>query len=75
MEHYRNIAYEAHIDELAFDLGYTGYVVVYRIRDDATIRVQHLFFGQDHVFTSRGEAELLLKSIAEQFIELEEENG
>jgi hypothetical protein len=71
MEEYKNIPYEVHVDELGFDLGFTGYAVVYRIRGDGTIRVQHLFFGEDHIFTSRQEASLLLGTIAQQYIELE----
>ncbi len=71
MEEYKNMPYEVHVDELAFDLGFTGYAVVYRIRGDGTIRVRHLFFGEGHVFASRQEAVLLLKTIAEQYIELE----
>jgi len=75
MERYKDTPFEVRVDELAFDLGYTGYVVVYRIHGDGTVRVQHLFFGEDHVFSSRQEAFLLLRSIAEQYIELETGKG
>ena len=70
MEIYKNVGFDVHVDELAFDLGYTGYAVVYR-PVFGRIKVQHLFFGEDFVFSSRGEAAMLLKNIAEQYIELE----
>ncbi len=70
MEIYKNVAFEIHVDELAYDMGYTGYAIVY-LSVQGRLRLQHLFFGEDHAFTSRGEAELLLKNIAEQYIELE----
>jgi hypothetical protein len=70
MEIYKNIGFEVHVDELAYDLGYTGYAIVYR-PIFGKFKIHHLFFGEDLVFSTRGEASMLLKNIAEQYIELE----
>ena len=68
MEFHKNNGFEIIVHELEYDIGYTGYAVVYRQVYD-TIQVKQLFFGGDHVFVTRGEAEKILRILATQFIE------
>ena len=74
MEIYKNIGFDVHVDKLAYDLGYTGYAVVYR-PFFGKYKVQQLFLGEDCVFYSREQTTVLLKNIAEQYIELELHEG
>ena len=68
MEFHKNTGFEIFVHRLEYDLGYTGYAVVYRQVYDA-IQVKQLFFGGDHVFITRGEAEKILRVLAVQYIE------
>jgi hypothetical protein len=68
MEYFKKVGFEIIVHELEYDLGYTGYAVVYRQVYDV-VKVKQLFFNGDHVFVTRGEAEKILRILAQQYIE------
>jgi hypothetical protein len=70
MEFYRKTGFQVHVHELAYDLGYTGYAIVYRQYAEV-IRVKQIYFGDDHVFATREEAHAILRSLVRQYIEAE----
>jgi hypothetical protein len=70
MEFYNKVGFEVHVDELQYDLGFTGYAIVYR-QIGSMIKVKQLYFSDDHIYLTRLEAETILRSISIQYIEVE----
>jgi hypothetical protein len=67
MEYFKDVGYEINVNQLEFDLGYTGYAVIYRQIYDV-VKVKQLYL-EDHIFLTREEARKILQILVRQFIE------